>query len=402
MIRMGRKAISLFIILSMCSIAFSGCTETFASNQPPEIAMKISPSGSIKAEEVITFDASATIDRDGDILVFMWDFDDSNGIQREESGSEVTWEYAVEGTYIVTLTVEDGQFSQTMTKEINVIPKDSIRPESDAGSRMGVEDCDGEETSESSKEFYLYFICEENEISDREVDATIDVLLDGSASVHDDPNHYLSKYEWDLDVNHDNDGDGDPTNDVDATGETYTWKDRGPGKWEVQLTVTDDQGLTDKDEVTVYINYVGEWTDFTLPRRNGSNDDNWKEFEFVTVYEDSPSVNRLKRAEFQLTYAKKDPDGSGFGQLASDQKIDIYVYNKTKEWDINTSETSDEQRIGHSNFDCDEEEDFCVYTQVSGSYHVQKYYPGPWTVNVWNDKSNQADVKEFRILLTFK
>ena len=103
-----------------------------------------------------------------------------------------------------------------------------------------------------------------------------------------------------------------------------------------------------------------------------------------------------------MTYAKKDPDGAMWGQAASDQKIDIYVYNKTKEWDINTSETSDEQRIGHSNFDCDEEEDFCVYTQVSGSYHVQKYYPGPWTVNVWNDKSNQADVKEFRILLTFK
>ena len=37
-----------------------------------------------------------------------------------------------------------------------------------------------------------------------------------------------------------------------------------------------------------------------------------------------------------------------------------------------------------------EGEDFCVYTQVSGSYHVQKYYPGPWTVNVWNDKSNEA------------
>ena len=118
---MRRKAISFFVILSMCSIAFSGCTETFASNQPPEIAMKISPTGSIKAEETITFDASATIDRDGDVLVFMWDFDDSNGIQREESGSEVTWEYTVEGTYIVTLTVEDGQFSQTMTKEINAV-----------------------------------------------------------------------------------------------------------------------------------------------------------------------------------------------------------------------------------------------------------------------------------------
>ena len=143
---MERKTISLFLILTMFSVAFSGCTESFASNQAPEISLKITPNGAIKAEETITFDASATIDRDGDVLVFMWDFDDSNGIQREESGSEVTWEYTVEGTYIVTLTVEDGQFSQTMTKEIEVIPKDSIRPESNAGSRMGVDDCDGEET----------------------------------------------------------------------------------------------------------------------------------------------------------------------------------------------------------------------------------------------------------------
>lgn len=363
--------------------------------------MKISPSGTIKADETITFDASATIDRDGDVLVFMWDFDDSDGIQREESGSEVTWEYAVEGTYTVTLTVEDGQFSQTMTKEIEVIPKDSIRPEADAGSRMGVDDCDGEETSDSSKEFYLYFICEENEIGDREVDATIDILLDGSASDHDDPNHYLSKYEWDLDVNYDTDGDGDSANDVDATGETYSWKEKTPGKWEVQLTVTDDQGLTDKDEVTVYINYVGEWNDFTVDRNtSGSNPS--REFEFTTVYEESPSVNRLKRAEFELTYEKKDPDGSGFGELAADQNIDIYVYNKTKEKDWNTSAQTPDQRTGHSNFDCDEENDFCAYTQISGSYHVQKYYPGPWTVNVVNTEQNEANVKKFRILLTFK
>ena len=57
-----------------------------------------------------------------------------------------------------------------------------------------------------------------------------------------------------------------------------------PGKWEVQLTVTDDRGLQDSDEVIVYINYVGEWTDFTVGR-NASGSDNILEFEFNTVYE---------------------------------------------------------------------------------------------------------------------
>ena len=399
-----QKAVSLFIIFAMCSIAFSGCTETFASNQPPEISLKVSPSGAIKAEETITFDASATIDRDGDNLIFLWDFDDSDGIQREESGSEVTWEYNIEGSYVVTLTVEDGQFSQTKTVEIEVIPKDSIRPEADAGSRMGVDDCDGEETSDSPREFYLYFICEEKENNDREIDATIDVTLDGSASTHDDPNHYLSKYEWDLDVNFDADGDGDATNDVDATGEIYTWKDMSPGKWEVQLTVTDDRGLQDSDEVIVYINYVGEWTDLTIGR-NASGSDNILEFEYDAIYEDSPSVNKVKRIDFELTYEKKDPDGGSLpGQITADQNLDIYVYNNTKEpKDVaNTSADTPEQRTGHNNFECDTENDFCVYEQISGSYHVKKFYSGPWSVEIFNTEQNEANAKKFTIRITFK
>ncbi|RAH14858.1 MAG: hypothetical protein CMB56_004130 [Methanobacteriota archaeon] len=400
---MNGKSISVFIILTMVSVMFSGCTETFASNQPPEISMKVSPSGAIKADETITFDASATIDRDGDSLVFLWDFDSSDGIQREESGSEVTWEYNIEGTYIVTLTVEDGQFSQTKTVEIEVIPKDSIRPEANAGSRMGVEDCNGEETSESSREFYLYFICEEKESNNREIDAEIDVILDASLSEHEDPNHYLSKYEWDLDVNFDADGDGDSANDIDATGEIYTWKDKSPGKWEIQLTVTDDQGLTDTDVVMVYVNYVGEWSDLVV-ERNTSNSPGIIEFEFTTVYDDSPSENKLKRADFELTYPKKDPDGSSFGSLAADQNLDIYVYNKTKEPNdiINTSSTTNDQRVGNNNFDCDTDEDFCVFTQISGSYHVKKYYPGPWTVQIVNEEQNQANIDKFTIRLTFK
>tara|TARA_Y100000746_G_scaffold3341_1_gene3096 strand:- start:28 stop:1230 length:1203 start_codon:yes stop_codon:yes gene_type:complete len=400
---MKQKAVSVFIIFAMCSIAFSGCTETFASNQPPEISLKVSPSGVIKAEETITFDASATIDRDGDNLIFLWDFDDSDGIQREESGSEVTWEYNLEGTYIVTLTVEDGQFSQTKTIEIEIIPKDSIRPEADAGSRMGVDDCDGEETSDSSREFYLYFICEEKENNDREIDATTDVVLDGSASTHDDPSHYLSKYEWDLDVNIDADGDGDSSNDVDATGETYTWKDLPPGKWEVQLTVTDDRGLQDSDEVTVYINYVGEWTDFTVGR-NASGSDNILEFEFNTVYEDSPSVNKVKRIDFELTYPQKDPDGSFWGDAAAGQTLDIYVYNNTKEpKDVtNTSSVTNDQRTGNSNFECDTDDDYCIFSQISGSYHVKKYYSGPWSVEIVNTEQNEADAKKFTIRITFK
>ena len=228
-------------------------------------------------------------------------------------------------------------------------------------------------------------------------------MLDGSASTHDDPSHYLSKYEWDLDVNFDADGDGDTGNDVDATGETYTWKDLPPGKWDVQLTVTDDRGLQDSDEVTVYINYVGEWIDLTVGR-NASGSDNTLEFEFDAIYDDSPSVNKVKRIDFELTYEKKDPDGSIFGEAAADQNLDIYVYNKTKEpKDVsNTSSDTPETRQGSQSFECDTENDFCVFEQISGSYHVRKYYSGPWSVEIFNTEQNEANAKKFTIRITFK
>ena len=59
----------------------------------------------------------------------------------------------------------------------------------------------------------------------------------------------------DLDLDTDSDEDGDPENDVDATGESVTLEDMPAGSWDIKLTVTDNNGLTDSDESTLYINY---------------------------------------------------------------------------------------------------------------------------------------------------
>jgi len=54
----------------------------------------------------ITFDGSASIDDNG-ITSYVWDFDDSDRLQQDATGVEVTHTYDTAGTYTVTLTVTD-------------------------------------------------------------------------------------------------------------------------------------------------------------------------------------------------------------------------------------------------------------------------------------------------------
>jgi PKD repeat protein len=57
----------------------------------------------------ISFDGSGSSDPDGDALTYTWDFGDGG----TGSGVNPTHAYAAEGTYTVTLTVDDGDLSDT-------------------------------------------------------------------------------------------------------------------------------------------------------------------------------------------------------------------------------------------------------------------------------------------------
>jgi hypothetical protein len=86
-------------------------------NLPPVADFSYSPETPV-AGQTVTFDASHSYDPDGDIVSYEWDFGD------ETAGTGVTLEhvYAAPGTYAVSLTVMDREYSKTtLTKKIKVV-----------------------------------------------------------------------------------------------------------------------------------------------------------------------------------------------------------------------------------------------------------------------------------------
>ncbi|MDG6223980.1 MAG: PQQ-binding-like beta-propeller repeat protein [Candidatus Thermoplasmatota archaeon] len=94
-------------------------------NRKPIVNLLASPQSPIKVRQTILFDAGGSYDDDGDELTFSWDFDLSNGIQREKVGPKVDHTYYEVGTYTVTLTVYDGTDTETRTITLTIIDDES-------------------------------------------------------------------------------------------------------------------------------------------------------------------------------------------------------------------------------------------------------------------------------------
>jgi len=389
----GTRGLAPFVVMLMLSMAFAGCLESLSLNGAPTAKMSVDPNGAVRAGDALTFSAVGSSDPDADALTFSWNFGDGN----VGDGLTTSHTYSQPGDYGATLTVSDGTYEATASKVITVVDASAREPRAEISTSKD-NDCDGEEPPAGS--FILVWVCEDKDENDRSITVSASATIDGSdswAGCNPDNSdcyaeEYLVSYEWDLDLDTDSDEDGDPTNDVDATGESINLEDMPAGSWDIQLTVTDNNGLTDSDDSTLYINYRATWSDFVIDRRY--QDPVIMTFDYPVSYEDGQ--NKIRYLRTKLTYPAEDAD-QPFGGVDTENKLDLYIFNETDEEVANTTGVGDDNRNAG---DC-QSDDRCVWLVIGGST-VRGFLPGTWTVDLQNEKTHNTEVKSLIIELQYR
>ena len=82
------------------------------------------------------------------------------------------------------------------------------------------------------------------------------------------------------------------------------WKDLRPGEYEVGLTITNGKGLTDSDDIKVYVSYGASWLDFPIGRR-ASGTPTQIDYNFYVNY-DQDSGNTIRKVVGDLMYPQQD------------------------------------------------------------------------------------------------
>ena len=379
---------------------FAGCTDLLGNNGPPSATMSITPSGTIKAGEEVAFSAAGSSDPDGDALTFEWDFGDGN----TGTGLTTKHTYAQPGDYTAELAVGDGTHEVTTSKSITVVDSSAREPEAKITPNKD-DDCDGEEST-ASGDLVIVWVCDEdNDVNDRQVEVSTTVNLDASESWAgcdpDDSNcyaeEYLVEWRWDLDTYVDSDGDGITDNDVDASGETYSWEERTTGAWEVKLTVVDNNGFEDSTTSMVYVNYRGVWKEFVIDRATPNNPIimTW---DYPVTY-DQESKDRIRYMRAKLSYPKEDDDQplGGVGGTTTNNRLDLYIFNSTDDEVANTTGIENDNRDAG---DCEGDE-YCVWMVIGGST-VRGKLPGDWTLDLENAETHNTEVNQLVIELQYR
>ena len=226
------RGLACLLAIVFLAPMLAGCTDVLGGNSPPTATMSVDPSGTVKAGSSVTFSAAGSSDPDGDSLTFDWDFGDGN----TGTGLTTSHAYAQPGEYVAQLAVGDGTHEATTSMSITVVDSSAREPKAKITSSKD-DDCEGEESSANGDMVIVWVCDDDNDINDRDIEVSATVTLDGSDSWAgcdpDDSNcyseEYLVEWKWDLDTYTDSDNDGVTDNDVDATGETYTWDSRPAG-----------------------------------------------------------------------------------------------------------------------------------------------------------------------------
>ena len=195
-----RRVIVLLTAVLFVATSMAGCLETFASNSAPVAVINVSPAGTVKVGDTVTFDASSSYDPDvADTLKFSWDFGDGNVVTIGNPGQnkEVEHVYKTENPsgYTVTLEVSDNELVATTTTIVKVAGADAVLPTASVITYKD-NDCTGEDPPAGSN-FILAWICEEEmETSDDTVDTKTTIQLDGSDSSAGDNYNVVNVTVW--------------------------------------------------------------------------------------------------------------------------------------------------------------------------------------------------------------
>ena len=322
-----KYAVSVVMLLLVILVLLVGCSK----NSLP-VANLTTSSTSGMAPMEISFDASASVDEDGSIVSYEWDFGDGSFAADERT----THTYDIPGVYTVSLTVTDNKeatasTAQTITITGNVVPVagftatptqgeiplevtlDASASVDEDGSIVSYEWDFGDGESEVGvKVSHTYHEIGEYMVRLIVIDdkngagsaietiqttytlpvamlaampvsgiAPLKVEFDGSASW--DPYGYISSFQWDF-------GDGDSATGVGAV-HTY----RNPGNYTVRVTVIDDKGNVETATESIRVskpevNEVGEGVDNGYVRvslrgvREGRSKEGWCEPDPGRIY----------------------------------------------------------------------------------------------------------------------
>ena len=217
---------------------------TVGALRPPVADFAYAPVSPVAGQRV-TFDAAASVDFDGPIVRFTWDFDGDGNPDAE--GVAVEWTFATPGSYDVAVTVTDeAGMSDTATYAVEVNGVPQILPASPG----------------TPSAHFVY-----TPVFPRAGDA---VRFDASSSVN--PVGGTLDYAWDFDGNGTSDGDG-PISE---------WTFSAAGTYPVTLTVVAASGLS--DSITQPILVLGSGA----PEAGGSEQPPLAALQYVPP---SPSVN---------------------------------------------------------------------------------------------------------------
>ena len=355
-----------------------------------------SPATNIRAGQTIDFDAGDSLPS-GVALTYKWDFDSDNSI--DATGRTSDWSYAETGTYEVTLIVSDGSRSETTSKELVIVDATALPPSAEISPESSDEDCLGEDVK-TGDHIHIWICDLDKSQSDRTAEGEATVQLDASGSSSGSNDDYISKYYWDLDLTYDADGDGDSENDNDLEGETVEWKDLRPGEYEVGLTIINGKGLTDSDDIKVYVSYAASWKDFTIGRST-SGTPTQIGYGFYVNY-DQDSENTIYKVVGDLMYPQQDEPCLIDGQCPGE--LDLVAFNEEDEEAQSTVPSDNSAYKTRDGGDCDSEK-YCVDMTISGYQFRDSdttYGDGEWTMKVSNNRTVEQQVDSFFLRLVYK